>query len=101
MIKNNEPVSMAEASKYVDKTSETGKEVLRFIKKFTKLSPKDGEEMRQKLRELDLIKLNDMSISKIIDLLPDNADDLNKISTDFNLDEDETNKILDTVKQFK
>jgi len=39
-------------------------------------------------------------IIKIIDLLPENQEDLNKI-VDISLDENETKKILETVKEFK
>ena len=40
-------------------------------------------------------------IVKIIDLMPENAEELNKIFVDSSLDEDETKKILETVKEFK
>ena len=40
-------------------------------------------------------------IVKIIDILPETAEELNKIFVDVSLDEDETKKILDTIKKFK
>jgi DNA-directed RNA polymerase subunit F len=40
-------------------------------------------------------------IVKIIDTLPENSEELNKIFIDVSLDEDETRKILDTIKKFK
>ena len=46
------------------------------------------------------MKINDENIAKIIDILPENEVDLNKIFIDVVLDEDETKKILETVKEF-
>jgi DNA-directed RNA polymerase subunit F len=37
-------------------------------------------------------------ISKIIDITPENQEDINKIFVGINLDENESKKILDTIK---
>jgi DNA-directed RNA polymerase subunit F len=100
MIKNTESLSMAEASEYIKKL-ESESEVIGFIKKFTKITPKEAKEMRKKITELNLMKIREEHISKIIDILPEDAQDLNKIFVDMSLDEDETNKILDIIKQYK
>jgi len=97
MIKNNEPLSMAESLKYIEKDSEVSK----FVKKFTKLSPKESKEFKRKLGDLGLMKLKISHIIKIIDLMPEDKEDLNKIFIGMSLDEDETKKILDIVKEFK
>ena len=98
MIKTTELLSMAEAGEYIDKS--TSIDVKGFIKKFTKLKPKEAKELKKKLGELDMMKLRAEQIVKIIDLLPENQEDLNKI-VDVSLDEDETKKILETIKEFK
>ena len=99
MIKNSEPLSMAEALKYVNKGEGGGAEVVSFIKKFTKMKPEKAEELRKSLEGLELIKMNENHIVKIIDLLPKDKEELNKIFSDVGLDEDETKKLLDTIKQ--
>ena len=66
-----------------------------------KLGHKDAKEMRKAVQELGLMKIRDEHIPKLIDLMPENSGDLNKIFNDVGLDEDETQKILETVKQFK
>ena len=48
-----------------------------------------------------MLKLKQEHIVKIVDLLPEDALDLNKIFTDVSLDEDETTKILEIVKKYK
>jgi DNA-directed RNA polymerase subunit F len=100
MIKNTNSLSMAEALEYIKKL-DSESEVAGFIKKFTQITPKEAKEIRKKINELGLLKVREEQISKIIDVLPDDAQDLNKIFIDISLDEDETNKILDTIKQYK
>ncbi len=97
MINESKPISMAESAEYLDKDSEA----LQFIKKFVTLKPKEAGELRKKLEGLDLMKLDENHISKIIDLMPNKAEELNKIFIDIGLNEDETKQILNTVKEFK
>jgi len=101
MIKNNSPVSMSEALEYMkeDKSSDT--DGVGFIKKFVILKAKDAKELRKKIQELDFMKIREEHISKIIDLLPESVEELNKIFIDVGLDEDESKKILEIVKEFK
>ena len=97
MIINNESLSMVEILEYVEKDSEISK----FVKKFTKLSLKESREFKRKLEDLGLMKLKPSHIVKIIDLMPEDKEDLNKIFIDMGLDEDETKKILDIVRELK
>lgn len=99
MIKNREPLSMQEAMKYVDK--EKRPEMLAFTKQFSKLSPEKAEELRKKLNDLNLIKLNKSNISKLIEILPEDKDGLTKVLPESNIDENETNIILETIKEHK
>jgi DNA-directed RNA polymerase subunit F len=101
MIKNSEPLSMTEAQEYFDSSNEQGLKAITFVKKFSNLNVSDSKKIRIDLNELNLVKINDFQISKIIDLLPENNEELNKIFTEVNLDEDETKRILDIVKQYK
>jgi DNA-directed RNA polymerase subunit F len=91
---------MAESLEYIKKL-ESDSEIVGFIKKFTKITPKEAKEIRKKINEFGLMKINNDHISKIIDILPDDVQDLNKIFVDMSLDEDEAKKILDTIKQYK
>jgi DNA-directed RNA polymerase subunit F len=91
---------MAEVQGYLEK-EENDITLNTFIKKFSKISPKDAKELRKKLVNLDLIKINDRDISKIIDILPQTKEELNKVCQEAGLDDDETNKILNETKEFK
>ena len=101
MITEKEPLSVSEAGEFVSKNTTENTEIIGFVKRFSNLSPSKAKELKEKLVGLDLIKLREEHISKIIDLMPENKEDLNKIFVDLSLEEDETNKILDTIKEFK
>jgi len=99
MILERKPLSMAEASEYVEKGSET--DVKGFIKKFVSIKPAEAKKLREKLVALDLLKIKEEHIAKVIDFLPETQEDINKIFNDVSLDEDEIKKISDIVKEFK
>lgn len=101
MIKNREAISMSESLVYVNKEEEKGKELIGFARKFISLKEKDAEDLRKKLEELGLMKLKKEDISKIIDFIPENIEELNKIFVEMNLNEDESKKILDTIQEFR
>ena len=89
---------MAEASEYISRDSA---EVRAFIKEFTSISIEGAKELREKLFSLDLIKLNEKNIAKLIDVLPTDKEGLSKVLTDVNFDENETNNILSAIKEYK
>ena len=93
MIDHKEPLSMFEAVEYAK-----NKEVKSFAKNFSKVKDVKLKELKEKLQELDMIKLNPKHISKILEFLPEDKEDLNKILVDVNLDENETTKLLETIK---
>jgi len=103
MIKNRTPLAMYEVKEIIKNTKETekSKEIESMIKKFSKIDSKNAEKLKEALQGLDIIKLKQSDVIKIIDILPENAVELNKIFTEVALDADETNKILDTIKNNK
>jgi DNA-directed RNA polymerase subunit F len=101
MIKNSEPLSMTEALEYIKKGGESEAEIIGFINKFNKLKAKEAKELRKDTETLGVMKIKPEYIVKIIDLLPENTEELNKIFVDVSLDGDETKKILDAIKKYK
>jgi DNA-directed RNA polymerase subunit F len=103
MIKEKTPLSMYEVKELLDSIKETDrtKEIKSFVKKFLKLSPEKAKKLKEELQKLDIMKLKPADIAKIVDILPENAAELNKIFTETTLDADETNKILETIKSNK
>jgi len=103
MIKERQALSMCESEKVLGSIKETDrtKEAQAFIKKFCKLKPEKAEKLKQELEGLKLLKVKPQDIVKIIEILPEDATELNKIFTEVSLDADETNKILETIKNNK
>ncbi len=101
MIRYREPLSMAESLEYIEDSKDSEAEIKKFIKKFIKIKPAEAKKTREKLSSLNLLKLKPEYISKIIDLMPEDQENLNKIFTDIGLDEDETKKILDALMEFR
>jgi len=99
-IKEETPITMAEVVALAG-DSDKGNEIKKFIKNFNKMPVKIAKEMKEELRALDLIKLKEIHIVKIIDFMPTDASELNKVLIETSLDQDEVTKILDIVKKFK
>ena len=103
MIKDRIPVNMQEAIEIMKDVEETDriKDIKAFVKKFSELDFKKAKKMKEELEKLDIIKIKQTDIAKIIEILPENAAELNKIVNEANLDADETNKILEAIKNNK
>lgn len=103
MILDRKPLSLIEVQEILKNIPDNEKKLQLepYLKKFIKIKPEKAKKIKEDLKVLDLLKLKDEHIVKIIDLLPEDASDLNKIFTDVSLTEDETNKILDIIKKHK
>jgi DNA-directed RNA polymerase subunit F len=102
MIKDSKPISMAEVKEILkDQDSEKAKTTLAFIKRFVKLSEQDAKTFFESVKKLDISKLKDEDIIKIMDFMPEDAEDLRKIfaGSSINLEQDEITKILELRKK--
>ena len=99
------PLSLAEVKNLVDKEEQEKetdkKEIKGYLKKFLKLKAEEAKKLRQELEKSEIMKIKPEHIVKIIDILPEDASDVNKIFIDASLDENEINKILETVKKYR
>ncbi|MBM3233633.1 hypothetical protein FJZ19_00900 [Candidatus Pacearchaeota archaeon] len=96
MIKETKALGMAEVSEYLEEG-----ELKASIKRFIKLKPSEAKKMREEIEKLGNIKIKEEHTAKIIDLLPEDAQDLAKIFTETSLDENENSSILEIVKKYK
>ena len=102
-IKDIKALSMAESLELLESIEgdeDKKKELRGFMKKFIQIKLDDAKKLKKEIQDLNLIKIKQEHIVKIIDLLPETASELNKILTDISLNEDETNKILEIVKKY-
>ncbi len=95
MIIEKKALSIAEAKEFVD---DENAEIKSFIKKFVETKSETAETMKEKLTALDLLKVKDEQIVKLIDFLPATDEEVLKICSGFN--EDEIKKILEIIKEF-
>ena len=100
MIKESRPISMAEVMNLVG-DSEKAEEVKKFMKNFDVLKFDKAKELENEIKELKLIKLKDEHIVKIVDFVPTDAAELNKVIIEVSLDADEVNKILEVTQKYK
>jgi DNA-directed RNA polymerase subunit F len=98
-IKEEKPITMAEVIDLAG-NSEKAETIKKFIKDYSKLSIKKALEMKEDLKALDLIKLKDEHIVKIVDFVPTDASELSKVIVEVSLDQEEVNKILDVTKKY-
>jgi len=103
MILERTPLNLNEVETILKDISDSGKkeEIELYLKKFLKTDSKRAEKIKEELEKLDLLKIKREHLVKIVDLLPEDSSDLNKIFIDVSLNEDETNKILEIVKNSK
>ena len=71
------------------------------MEKFKKLDLEKAKNLRKKINSLEFLKVKDSDVSKIIDLIPENKESLNKIFTDISLTEEESKQILEVIEEFR
>ena len=113
MIKNTNVQTLGEIKEILENLAKDEKDekdentraksTLHYIKKFVKTKPEHAKKLKETLQNLNIIKLNSKFIAKIVDLMPEDAEDLRKIfvGEEINLEQDEINSILETVKHTK
>lgn len=94
------PLTLAEVENIVE-VNQGSEQIKPYLKKFIKLKLKDSKKMVEELESLNNHKIKKADIIKVVDFLPEDASDLNKIFVEFNLDEDEIKQILEIVKKYK
>ena len=103
MILDRIPLNMNEVQIILKDLPDSDKkeEMEIYLKKFLKTKPEQAKKIKEEMEKTELLKLKPDHLVKIVDLLPENASELNKIFADVSLNEEETNKILEIVKNSK
>jgi DNA-directed RNA polymerase subunit F len=103
------PVNMVEVKTELDKIRKRDEELNfrtekleDYLNRFVHLTPKQAKELYDKLMDLNIPRLKDMHIHKIIDILPKDVDDIKLILQGFviNVTKDNSLKIVNAVKDF-
>jgi DNA-directed RNA polymerase subunit F len=96
MIIQRTPISLSEALKYASK--EKNPELNDFAKKLKVLDLEKAEKLKEELVKLEILKLNEKHFAKIVEMVPKNKEDLNKIVPEANLDDEEQERVLNAIK---
>lgn len=96
------PLSMPELKEKllnIKKSKELGfraNKTLEYLNAFSKTQPKKAVEIKEKLKSLDIIRLKDRHITKIIDLMPQDAESLKVIfmQDNINVKPEDLDKVL-------
>ena len=99
MIVSSKPLSIATVREYTKDVDAT-KPIALYIKKFAKLKQDEAEKLAEELRKLDNLKIKEYHIVKVIDFMPKDSEDVNKIFADVSLSEEEANSIIEIVKRY-
>ncbi len=99
MILAKRALTLAEVEAHIGKDEEK-RPIHEYVKSFVKISKADAEKLTKELHALNNPKLREEKIVKIVDLLPKDSEDLNKIFNDVSLTEEESQAILTLVKEY-
>ena len=97
MIKEKTPITIAEVVELVG-DSEKAEKIKLFAKEFVSIKADKAKELGSKLRELNILKLNEESIVSLVNFLPKDAQDVMKVLEGVSLDQEEIAKILETLR---
>jgi len=98
-VKEERPITMAEVVSLAG-DSDKAEEIKSFIKKFNKMDVEKALQMKKELKSLDLIRLKENHICKIVDFIPKDASELSKVLIEVSLDSDEVAKILEVTGKY-
>ena len=99
MIISKKPVTLVEVKELV-KDAEDKQLLQEYLKAFTKLTKDKSERLKLDLITLNNLKIKEEEIIKIVDFLPKDKEDVNKIFVDTSLTEEETNAILEITSKY-
>ena len=94
------PLCLEEA-RAISKENGGKEELEEYFKEFSKLKAKDVAPFKKDLEALGNHKIKGEDLVKIMDLLPEDTSDVNKIFVDLTLDDNEIKQILEIVSKYK
>jgi len=99
MITNSEPLCLAEVNAQISK--ESNPHLYDFLGKFHLLNIKETLKFKEEILGLNILGLDLSLLTKILDFLPADKEDLQKILVNLSLSEEESAKVLEIVKKYK
>jgi len=101
MILQKEPISLAEVASIIKHDDEKNAALLAYLKNFNKLTKEKAFKLMKDIEGLNNPKIKKEILVKIIDFLPEEAVDLQKIFNDSSLTEEEINSLLSVISNYR
>ena len=107
IIKNETPLSPIELKEKLEDIKKRDKtlnpkalKTMEYLDKFAKINKKQAEEIKKKIQELDISRIKEKHVAKLIDLMPEDIDSLKIIfaSENLTLKQEDLQKILEIIK---
>lgn len=99
MILNRKPLTLAAAKSLIKNIGER-KALADYMKKFSELSEDKADKLMEEIKALNNPKLKEEGVIKIVDFLPKDSEDLNKILPEAGLSEEESNVIVKITEKY-
>jgi DNA-directed RNA polymerase subunit F len=99
MILDKKPLTLAEVTNLIG-DSEKAEGLKKFIKTFNKMKLEDAMKMKEELEALDLIQLKEDHIVSLVNFVPKDSVELNKVLSGVSLNQEEVDKILNVTKNY-
>ena len=108
-IMSEKPITLTELKQEIDKIKKRDKELNfrvgkteEYLSHFIILSKSKENEIIKKLEKLNIPRLKDIHITKIVDILPKTVDELKIILQGYTItvNNDNVKKIVDIIKEF-
>lgn len=104
------PITMVELKSELDKIKKRDEELNfranktdEYLSQFLEVSTKKGKELKEKLVSMDISRLKEEHITKIVDVMPQTVEELKVLLQGYVLtvSQDNMKKIIGVVKEFK
>jgi len=109
-IISEKPMSIYDVQKELEKIKKRDTELgfraqktEEYLQKFAKLDEKKATELKKKLEDLNIPRIRDEQINKLVDIMPIDADDIRLVLSAYSTTVTNENivKIADVIKEFK
>lgn len=109
MLISERPLTMVELAEDLDNLEKTEKELnfrsnktKAYLKQFVKLKLKDSKELAKKIESLNISRLKERQIVKIVDMLPESVDEIKMlmVGETTTVTDENMKKIIDVVKEY-
>ncbi len=108
-IVSETPMSMAELKDRLESVRKRDKELnfraqktMEYLEQFVKLNAEKAAELKAKIEKLEISRLKEQQVQKIIDILPSSVNDVKLVLQGYavSVTNENIKKIADTVKEF-